>query len=449
MSYGKDGRIELANKSAHSYIINDPIVKDFLNKSKLPKRVDDVFIKVDDVFILDDAIDNPIDNVIVIDGSRSTVSVIKEFPSSEFTFFQFGALKFSISHLEELSCQKFIGPEDIAKLKEEFGRLKFVVPTKNITYDEEYSLKSSFRRVIFEFFCSDFSVKFFDTPVIDNFIETLKWLIFEEFESYNSYEWKLATCPHCDKTITLFKGNMVDYKFLCDECSGSIYLTDVFRFHEKVEEDLGAGGVLGYLIRLLEQIMLIHIIRIILKLNPDLMHQTLFIQDGPLAFFGTTANMHTPMQKLVNYLFKNFNLYLIGLEKNGEFPEHANEISSKLDTGDILILTTDYIYSNIKFGREKKDEAFGSSTYYGNKLIFKSSTGKMFVATLPTRENFTSPKKDDFPNIDVILKNIDILKCELYDDAIIPIVLANRLVSISDYPSSAILEKHARKEVGE
>ena len=72
----------------------------------------------------------------------------------------------------------------------------------------------------------------------------------------------------------------------------------------------------------------------------------------------------------------------------------------------------------------------------------------MYVATLPTRKILPSPKKTDFPNIDVILKNIDILKCELYEDAIIPIVLANRLVSISDYPSSCILEKHARNEMG-
>jgi len=45
------------------------------------------------------------------------------------------------------------------------------------------------------------------------------------------------------------------------------------------------------------------------------MSKTLFIQDGPLAFFGTTANIHKPMQNLVNYLLDNHNLYLIGLER--------------------------------------------------------------------------------------------------------------------------------------
>jgi len=84
------------------------------------------------------------------------------------------------------------------------------------------------------------------------------------------------------------------------------------------------------------------------------MSKTLFIQDGPLAFFGTTANIHKPMQNLVNYLLDNHNLYLIGLEKSGEFPEHANEISYKMEANEILILTTDYIYSYIKFGREKR-----------------------------------------------------------------------------------------------
>lgn len=447
MAYSKDGRYERANKSAHSPIINDPTVQKFLKKCKLPRKADEVSIEKGNLLRLENISDNPIDDIIVIDGSRSTVPVKKEFPSSEFTFFQFGALKFSISYLDELSCQEFIGPEDIAKLKEDFGRLKFAVPTKNIIYEDEFSLKSSFRRVIFEFFCSDFEVTYFGNPIMDNFIQTLKWLIFEEFKDNSKLDWKLASCPHCEETVTLFKSRMIDYTFICSECGEKIYLTDVFRLHEKIEEELGAGGVLGYLIRLLEQILLVHVIKIILNNNSILMNKTLFIQDGPLAFFGTTANLHKPMQNLVNYLLDYHNLYLIGLEKNGEFSEHASEISSKLELNEILILTTDYIYSYIKFGREKKDEAFGSSTYYGNKLIFKSSTGKMYVATIPTRKNLISPKKEDFPNMDIILKNINILKCELYEDAIVPIVLANRLVSISDYPSSLILEKFARDKV--
>jgi len=147
------------------------------------------------------------------------------------------------------------------QIKRRFWKTKICSTNKNITYEDEFSLKSSFRRVIFEFFCSDFEVTYFDNPIRDNFIQTLKWLIFEEFKDNSKLDWKLASCPHCEETVTLFKSRMIDYTFICSECGEKIYLTDVFRLHEKIEEELGAGGVLGYLIRLLEQILLAHIIK--------------------------------------------------------------------------------------------------------------------------------------------------------------------------------------------
>jgi hypothetical protein len=36
------------------------------------------------------------------------------------------------------------------------------------------------------------------------------------------------------------------------------------------------------------------------------------------------------------------------------------------------------------------------------------------------------------------------LKCSMYDNALVPVALANRLVSLADMPSSEILSKFAR-----
>ena len=424
-----------------------------MKKCKLPKRSDEVEIRPEDLECLEIVNENPIEDVIVIDGSFSTVPVKEKFPSSEITFFQFGALRFGLSDLTTMSEQEFVGPEDISKLKEEFGRLKFVIPTKNIILDDETSILESVRKSIFDFFCSEIDFKFFDIPETEKFIDGFKWLIYEEYkDSCNSY-YTLGSCPHCSMpNVPLKREEMIDYTFKCPnpKCGKTIYLTDILRFHELINEDFGASGIIKFLLRTLEQFLLVLIIKIILKNDPNFLSKTLFIQDGPLAFFGQTAKIFASMRSLVNFLFNNYDLNLIGLEKTGPFVEHAEELSSssKLQSQDILILNTKYIYSNIKYGDPHTTEPFGRSTYYGNKIIFKSNHN-IYVATLPTEENLLSPKKDDFKNIDLILTNIELLKCELYEDAIIPIVLANRLVSISDYPSSAILKKHARKELGE
>lgn len=453
MAYSKNNRIELANKASHSYIIQDEIVGEFIKNCKLPKKVTDITIEPRDVASLDRDQVNPIEHVIVIDGGTSTVPVREEFPSSEFTFIQFGALKFENSDLEYLSEQQFIGPEDISKLKEDFGRLKLAVPIKNIIYKEEYSLLDSVRKSIFEFFCQDFTFDLFEEVVEEKFIDAFKWLIFEEYSSTELTTYTLGSCPNpnCLKperaTIPLKKSEMNDYTFKCPYCDSKIYLTDVFRLHELIDEDIGAFRIITFLLRALEQMLLVLILKIILETNPVYLKKTLFIQDGPLAFFAQTAKLFASMQKLINHLFDHHDLFLIGLEKSGVFVDHAEEISKspQLNPGDILILDTKYIYKYIKPGDPSTAEPFGRSTYYGNKIIFKSKEEKMYVATLAMNEIMLSPNKEDFRNLDIILTNIENLKCELYNDAILPLVLVNRLVSLSDRPGSTILGNFSKK----
>jgi hypothetical protein len=69
--------------------------------------------------------------------------------------------------------------------------------------------------------------------------------------------------------------------------------------------------------------ILVHLIPTVLRTKPALLEEILFIKDGPLAFFGQTANMHQPMRSLVMFLFERPDLYLAGLEKSGAFVEHG------------------------------------------------------------------------------------------------------------------------------
>ncbi|NJO64399.1 MAG: NurA domain-containing protein, partial [Richelia sp. RM2_1_2] len=341
-----------------------------------------------------------------------------------------------IDDLEGLDKQPFIDPEDMAKLKQ-IQRLKFTLPVRNVQVKTEGTLVNSVRRTIYDFFCQKIDN--------DELIATLRWFIFHEYDT-SIPTWNLSSCPICENSsVPLHRKDMSNkYTFSCNHCGGELFLTDVFRLHEAIDEELGAGGILGYLINTLEQIIFVHLIRVILRMKPDLLNEMLFIKDGPLAFFGQTANIYKPMRSLVNYLFKNHNLYLAGLEKSGSFVEHADEITEKLDDGTVLILSNDYIYKYILPGYPDPTRPYGATTYYSNKLIFKTNSGGMYVVSLPTSENFLNPKKADFRNLDVILTNIEKLKCDMYDSALIPVALANKLVSLADHPSSGILQKFAK-----
>jgi NurA domain len=430
---------EYASKSAHGHVINDAVVQEFLSQCNLPKRADDVKLSDHLSFRFEPILDNPVRHIIAIDGGYNEVIVQKEFPSATVCFFQFGALVFSVADLEQLDEQPFIDPDDIAKLKR-IQRLKLILPVRNVSLKSEGGLVRSVRRAVYDFF----------SQAMDDgrLVESLRWFLFQEYSEAVA-TWTLASCPECRKTsIPLTASAMAkDHTFVCPECTGKIYLTDVFRLHEVVDDEHGAGEVLGYLTTTIEQMILVHLIRTILRTKPALLREMLFIKDGPLAFFGQTANMHQPMRALVTFLFKRHNLYLAGLEKSGAFVEHAHEISQLLVDGSVLILDDDYIYSYVLPGNGTPSHPYGSSTYYGSKMIFKTQSGSMYVVTVPTTESNPHPTEQVLRNLRAILTNIQMLRCDMYDNALIPIALVNKLVSLANHPSSRILQCFAKEAI--
>ncbi len=193
--------------------------------------------------------------------------------------------------------------------------------------------------------------------------------------------------------------------------------------------------------------ILVHIIRIILKTSPKLLKNILFIKDGPLAYYGNSSRMYLPMRKLVNYLFEEHDLYLAGIEKSGAFVEHALEISELIPSGLAFLLNDDYIYKYILLNRENRAYSYGYRTYYSGKLIFKTDQGNIYVTTLPNRKPIAHPQKKDFNNFDVILENVANLNCDMYENALFPVALVNKLVSLSNHPSSEILKKFAKEKI--
>jgi hypothetical protein len=430
---------EYASKFAHSYVVKDQEVQQFLTRCNLPKKAGDISF-ADHVRIpFRRVTDNPSRHIIAVDSGYSEVIVEKEFPSSTICFFQFGALIFSVEDLEGLTKAPFIDPEDISRLKN-IQRLKLTLPIRNITLKPSTTMVDSVRNAVYGFFRQDLGD--------EDLAESLKWFIFQEYGIVREV-WTLSSCPSCGaRDIPLRRSQITEnYTFPCEACGSDIFLTDVFRLHEAVDNELGAGGIVGYVATGIEQILIVHLMRLILKAKPSVLKHVLFIKDGPLAFFGQTANMHDPMRELCRFLFGQHDLYLAGLEKSGPFVEHADEISQLLDAGTVLILDDEYIYRYIVPGKADPLSPYGRSTYYGNKLIFKTPGGSMYVASLPTTKPNWKPAELDFKNLQAILTNIEMLRCDMYDNSLIPVALANKLISLANHPSSRILQKFATETV--
>jgi hypothetical protein len=383
--------------------------------------------------------------VIAIDGGYTETYVREEYPSASIAFFNFGPLLFDLADLRALDRKRFIAPEDLARLKK-IERYTLVLPIKGIRRKDQDSLAATIRRTIYEFVIK--------TRGDDNdqLITSLKWFLFRRWQRppNDTLVETIEQCPYndCAHTKIIFRYADPTEK-PCPGCKQPVYLTDTFRLHERVDENLGAGGITAYVLTMLEHLVLVDLFHNILqRLKPSLLRNILFIKDGPLAFFGLVAPLYKPMRELVTYLLRqpgsstSPTLRLVGLEKSGAFVEHAAAIQDRIMPGGFMVVGDSYIRRHIIPGGI--DAVYGQNTYYGQKVLFRARTGEMYVATVPARSYVANPQPTDIPFLREILALIAELRCSMYDNALIPVALANKLVSLSDFPSQRILTAFAK-----
>ena len=347
---------------------------------------------------------------------------------------------------KKLERYQHVAPEDMQKLKN-IDRLKLPLPTKGARSKKFDSLRESVRDAVYQFFMRE------TLGEDNNLLDTLAWFLFQRYKGGNRTDaekkWFISSNPYgADGGVWLEDTQMsADFTAKCPKTGKVIYLTDAFRLHERIEEETGAAGVAGYVAGAVEHLILLHIIKNLLKKDPSALNLVLFIMDRPTGWFGLTAPLHKPMLELDTWLFANHALFLAGLEKSGAFVDHAHELQEHMADGSFLILNDAYIYKYISPGEEDANRPYAATSYYGHKLIFKSRQGQMYVVSLPVNELKKSPKVEDLPNVQEILTLVEELHCDMYENALLPIALANKLVSLSAHPSSQILRSFAKSTV--
>ena len=435
---------------SHSYIINDDEVKEYLNNCEIPVETEDIKLNESLKYDIIYPKKNAIEYIVTVDGESTTIPVKKSFPSSLITFFQFGSLLIKRNDLDEMEYKPFVSPSDIKKLKE-IKREKFVLPTKNVALKKGVDFRTIVREAIHEFFKKEHSGN-------TSLLTTLYWFIFEEYNTDSTKQsYKLSKCPHCEtKDIHLGKNNInfPNYSWVCtvEKCKKEILITDIFRLFEKIDkhENADATSIITYLENVIESFFIIHTIKSLLEIEEGLVDRFLFVKDVPLSFSGETANMNSLMQNLITHLNKSEKVNFIGVESSGPFVDHAKQIKDKLDPGQVFLLNNEHIYNYVKFGNPK-EQRYGSTSYYSGKFIYKSFNERIYVLTLPVENHntyYNQPELSDLKNIEEILMNIDKLKCDIYENAIIPVAIANKLISLTNHPSTNILERFAKKSMG-
>jgi len=448
MTKNSGEKFQRSGNIAHSFIINNEEVQKYLKNCIIPFKVEDINLNKNLLHDIEFTTENSIENIVTTDGEKTVIPVKKSFPSSLITFFQFGSLLIKRADLDDMKQKPFVSPSDIKKIKK-IDREHLVIPTKNISLKKGINFKVSVRNTIHDFF----KKKHTGTT---SMLETLFWFIFRLYDVSNTKDsYKLSSCPHCGTRKIKLKRDEIDfsnYSWKCThkKCNREILLTDVFRLFEQVSNEKGSEGILSYTKSLIESFLHVHTIKRILEIEEGMINRFLFVRDGPLSFGGETANMYKPMQAMINFLSKSNRINMVGVEKTGAFVDHAKQIKDKLEPGQLFLLSNEHIYTYILPGNPTKDN-YASTSYYSGKMIYKSPDKRVYVLTVPVENHknyYITPELTDLKNIHEILQCINSLKCDIYENAIMPVAIANKLISLTNHPSSNILEQFAKKTMG-
>ena len=432
---------------SHTFIIKDDEVNKYLQGCMIPADAKDVELNERLKHTIVYPASSMIDHYITIDGATSTVQLKEGFPSSLLTFFQFGSLLIKQEDLDEIAGKPFVSPGDIKKLKE-IERDKFVLPVKNVRMQGTMDFRNIVRKVIQDFFRKTNSGG-------SSMLDTLDWFIFRGYDPGGAPGvFVLNSCPHCRTSEIRLERDKMDlsrYSWSCtyEKCREEIYLTDVFRLFERVDEEAGAEAIVGHLRNVVESFLVVHAIKNILRLRKEELERILFVKEGPLSFGGDAHNMHRPMREMLNFLSKDHRINLVGVETSGPFVEHAKEIRDKLAPGELLLLDNAHIYKYIKAGNGHSQE-YGRNNYYGGKMIYKSPDGRIYVLSMPVEDHlvyYNQPELSDLRNPAEVLMSIDRLRCDVYENALIPVAVVNKLISLSNRPGVDLLEKFAKKSL--
>jgi hypothetical protein len=487
------GGRQLAGKSGHSDFVRNPEIQKFLSSCSYMREPNASELEAlrKRFMPAPDGIKPLPDLVIAIDGSPYESAFYEGLPNTRAGYIKVSGVAVNLAKYKAAAqaTQRTVDPFALASIFDGRGSLTFCLPSSNMEYGGATSVRHGFRRRLFEEFSST-------QRCIPGRPETLLDTLFRIAEltpiansgqeethpkggklAGGSLYIRVAKCPTCGcKPTGGFQVPQAPGWIVCGQnndgltCDSIIYGTDALRVHETVTSQGANLEAVTRTMNVLESVFLAHYLLYLWEVLPDVLSNTCFVVDGPLAMFGEAAWMHGGMLRLYHLIQNNLAkrglrpFLLFGLQKGGQVVDHANMVAPHLIEPDksrqselLLSVSDDYRSEFIK-EREDNGGNFGDETYWGHDFIYRASNGDMFVVGLPyfsdtkrvadpagilsAEADFRTIKSDQlrYPTLARALDVIRTMRSDLYQSSIVPILAAHQEASISLVPGGRVLD---------
>jgi hypothetical protein len=485
------GGRQTASKIAHSAFVENPEIRAFLAECNYMREPNDDELKlIQSRFEVAPASDDaPPDFVIAIDGSPYESHFHKGLPSTRAGYFKVSGVAVSIPRYKA-ACDKgrrYLDPFAMAAIYEQRDALTFCLPSSNMEYRGATSVKHGFRLKLFEEFTAE------KTRIVpgkgDTFLNTLFKIagLLAATSAHGDDEdsgkpnglsvggiryirvHKCASCnlkPAGGFLVPEEPGYIKCSEASADGCSGTIFATDALRVHESVTTHGPNMEAISRTMNVVEALFMAHLILHLMENSPQALSRTCFVVDGPLALFGEAAWMHGGLLRLYHHAQDSLAkkglppFLLFGIQKTGQVAEHAAMLRPHLGRpGECLVMpvSDEYRAEHIR-ERDDNQRNFGDETYWGQDFLFRASNGDIFVMAVPyctptkrvadpegvlDAEGYFRQIKSEvgrYPTLARTLEVIEIMRSDLYESSIVPVLAAHREASISLMPGGRVLD---------
>ena len=370
--------------------------------------------------------------VLAIDGSIVSERIKNGFPGAEASLVQIALVSIDLDKLNVHSDKTIIPPRAFNQM-DKAQTLQCVLPGCNVVKKDGTPPRVFFREAIFD------ALQGTVQKGHETLLETYRALV-----SGRKHEFK---CPNedCDQKLQPRQGT---WSCLCGK-DYQLFETDPLRFHERFNENGPNGEPHGEVMRFLEVILLLNVLRYFASFDEGLkiLPKIAFVVDGPLAAFGQFAAVVPYVQKELTRINElcvkksGKNILLFSLIKSGQFFDHFEQLDYDEEKGPdqkyqphtVLLPDISYIHEAVVY-REPGAKPWGEDTYYGRILLYKSSSGQRMVLNTPkvteASLDLSNTEIASYPRLPEVARIVDRLSTYLFEGGFVPIVRAHSHAAI-------------------
>jgi hypothetical protein len=384
-------------------------------------------------------VDHGIKHVITIDGGLTIVpNPVRR--DKTVAFVQVGAMVVSLDDLQKIEDDPMMDPRLLKGFLEKIDRYPVVLPLSGVRIPN-HTIKQTNRIILNSVLSTPWTNLY---PILE-YLLWRDWLPPSEPRPTRSMD-----CYQCQQSFPIPRGR----NFNCPHCQHSHFLSDYLGLFANISEEWGPEQLASMVMATIETLALWKLpVRLAQANRLHRLSEFLFIKDGPLLLRAEGFRIVDSIRDFIEWLFENGHIInLTGVEKTGDL---VNFMSCYPD---LLSQPGDYFLPSIKFIYEEvRGASFDPTTYrnrvsYGSRVAIRLGPQNRVVIHVPTQKMSdtqpVAPQTSDLIAVDRIASALASLTSSAHSDALLPVVLTNRAVSLSDRPSNRILDEYLGQVIG-